>query len=165
MPIDTITHNHQTYPAFQAQGNAAQFILPFAQKFCTGAGYDIGYCKEEWKLPGAIGIDKADGTGYDANNLPTVQVDYIFSSHCLEHVDDWVATLDHWLSRIKQGGTLFLYLPDYSQTYWRPWNNRKHRHVLNATVITDYLKDRGCTKIFSSGVDLNNSFAVVCEKV
>jgi hypothetical protein len=27
---------------------------------------------------------------------------------------------------LNENGTLFLYLPDYSQEYWRPWNNKKH---------------------------------------
>lgn len=163
MPVETVTHDGQEYPAFQATGNAARFIMPFAQQFCKGEGYDIGYCKEEWKFPGATGIDAADGKGYDATNLPSGRVDYIFSSHCLEHVDDWVDTLQYWLMHIKKGGVLFLYLPDYSQTYWRPWVNRKHKHVMDPRVISDFLKKHGCKKIFVSGVDLNNSFAIVCE--
>jgi len=88
MGLDTIVHSGNTYLSFQAQGNAAQFIIPFAVKLCKGAGYDIGYCKEEWKLPGATGIYSADGSGYSADKLPDEQVDYIFSSHCLEHVNN-----------------------------------------------------------------------------
>ena len=163
MPVETISHGEKIYPSFQATGNAAQFILPFAKHFCKGHGYDVGYCKEEWKFPGAEGIDPVDGRGYDATNLPSGQVDYIFSSHCLEHVENWVNTLDYWLLHIKKGGVLFLYLPDYSQTYWRPWVNRKHRHVMDPTMIRDFLVSKGCTNVFVSGVDLNNSFAIVCE--
>ncbi len=164
MPIPTITHQNRTYPAYQAEGNAAQFIRPFAEKICKGTGYDVGYSKPEWKFPGAIGVDLNDGTGYHADNLPPANVDYIFSSHCLEHVPDWVATLDHWTSKLNPGGVLFLYLPDYSQTYWRPWNNRKHIHVLSPQVISDYLQDRGYTNIFASGVDLNNSFTIMADR-
>jgi SAM-dependent methyltransferase len=163
MPIDLIEHDAKKYFGFQSQGNAAQFILPFAQKLCQGSGYDIGYCKEEWKLPGAFGIDIGDGKGYSANLLPEGQVDYVFSSHCLEHVDNWVETLEYWLRHIKKGGVLFLYLPDYSQTYWRPWNNRKHKNVMNPEYIKGLLEMKGCSKIFVSGVDMNNSFSIVCE--
>jgi hypothetical protein len=98
----------------------AQFIIAFAVKLCKGVGYDIGYCKEEWKLPGATGIDSADGSGYSADKLPDQQVDYVFSSHCLEHVNNWMYTLEYWITKIRAGGVLFLYLPDYSQTYWPP---------------------------------------------
>jgi len=163
MPINTIGYNDQQYLAFQADGNAAQFIIPFAKHICKGTGYDIGYSKEEWKLPNAIGIDICDGSRYNANVLPDEKVDYIFSSHCLEHLDDWVSTVEYWLSHIKSGGVLFLYLPDYSQTYWRPWNNRKHKNIMNPTYIKDLLLANGCKNIFISGVDLNNSFTILCE--
>ena len=59
---------------------------------------------------------------------------------------------------------MFLYLPDYSQVYWRPWNNKKHLNIFNSTIIEDYLLDRGYSNIFKSGVDLNNAFMVVAEK-
>jgi Methyltransferase domain len=163
MPLNIIQHDNTPYLSFQADGNASQFIIPFAKKVCVGEGYDIGYCKEEWKLPGSIGIDIGDGSGFSADNLPDKQVDYIFSSHCLEHVNNWVHTLEYWLLHIKKGGVMFLYLPDYSQTYWRPWNNRKHMGIMNPQYISDFLKAKGCTNIFVSGVDLNNSFSVVCD--
>lgn len=161
--IKTIIFKKATYPAFQAEGNASRFAIPFAQEVCEGVGLDIGYCKEEWKLPGAIGIDAADDSPYDAMNLPDGEVDYIYSSHCLEHLDDWVAALDLWRSKIKQGGTLFLYLPHFKQKYWRPWHCKKHRHVLTPEIIKQYLYDSGEEKYFVSEMDLNNSFMVMVE--
>lgn len=151
----------KSYPSFQKEGFASKFIFPFAKEFCKGKGYDIGFNRPEWKLEGAIGIDSNLPDEYDAYNLPDDEVDYIFSSHCLEHLPDWVGVLNYWTSKIKNGGTLFLYLPDYSQEYWRPWNNRKHVNILNPDIIKDYLKDKGYEYIFTSGVDLNNSFTVV----
>lgn len=163
MPLDLIEYEGIQFLSFQSKGNASQFIIPYAKHICKGKGYDIGYCKEEWKLPGAIGIDIEDGQGFSADILPDEKVDYIFSSHCLEHVDNWISTLEYWLAHIKPGGVLCLYLPDYSQTYWRPWNNRKHKCIMNPIYIKDILKAHSCKNIFISGVDLNNSFAVVCE--
>jgi len=103
---------------------------------------------------------------YDALNFPVGcdGLDYIFSSHCLEHLSDWVSVLDYWTSKIKTGGVLFLYLPDYSQVYWRPWNNRKHLNIFSAQIVEDYLLDRGYKKIFKSGVDMNNAFMIMAEK-
>lgn len=152
---------NESYPLFQSQGNASQFAIPFAKHYCKGIGYDIGYCKEEWKLPDAIGIDLGE---YHANHLPDQKVDYIYSSHCLEHVDDWVQTLEYWISKLKEGGILFLYLPDFSQKYWRPWNNRKHRHCFTSEIIKEFMKDHGMKHIQVSGIDLNHSFMIVCEK-
>ena len=79
--IETIHFKGETFPMFQAQGNAAQFALPFAKKVCKGTGFDIGFCKLEWKFPGAVGIDLCVDDEYNAFNLPDYTVDYIFSSH------------------------------------------------------------------------------------
>lgn len=95
-------------------------------------------------------------------NVPKKEMDYVFSSHCLEHVDNWVITLEYWISVIKKGGILFLYLPDISQHYWRPWYNRKHRHCFTPDILKQFLQDHKCENIFISGIDLNNSFMIVC---
>jgi len=75
-----------------------------------------------------------------------------------------MVALEHWTTRIRTGGTLFLYLPHYSQKYWRPWNNRKHLHVLDREFICDFLMNLGYVNIVGSNADLNNSFIVVGEK-
>jgi len=162
--MELIKFNGQSYPAFQAKGNAAKYAIPFAQEICSGIGYDIGCMKVEWALPGAIPIDISFKDGYHANNLPKQGVDYIFSSHCLEHITDWVDTMDYWYNTLKSGGTIFLYLPDYSQHYWRPWFNRKHKNIFTPNIIEDYMKDKGYINIFKSGVDLLNSFMIIAEK-
>lgn len=162
--MEIIIYKGDLYPAFQATGNAARFCLPFAKEVCKGAGYDIGCNREEWMLPGATPIDISLSTVWDAYNLPGDNVDFVFSSHCLEHLPNWVDALDYWRTVLKMGGILFLYLPHYSQQHWRPWNNRKHTHVLQPEIIKDYLQDNGWNKIFISGADLNNSFTVIAHK-
>ena len=162
--VETIEFNNKKYPKFQAQGNASQFAIPFAKQVCNGIGFDIGCNREEWAFPGAIMIDPALNTGH-AMNLPTFLVDYIFSSHCLEHIHGWVDVLDHWKTRLKPGGTLFLYLPHPDQEYWLPWNNRKHYNVLYPEMIQKYLENNGYTNIFVSGMDLNHSFMAMAEKI
>jgi hypothetical protein len=132
--------------------------------FCKGNGLDIGYCREEWKYPGARGIDHCLNDGFHANNLPEDNYDYIFSSHSLEHVLNWSITLEYWISKIKDKGILFLYLPDISQSYWRPWHNKKHYHCLTPEILRLFLEDHNMKNIFISGIDLNNSFMLVCEK-
>ena len=162
--MNLIKYKNKNYPKFQTEGFSAQYCFPFATKFCQGNGLDIGCSKKEWALPNAMPIDITFEDDYDALNLPDGSYDYIFSSHCLEHILDWPSVLDYWISKLKEGGTLFLYLPDYSQEYWRPWNCRKHCHTFTSQIIVDFLKDRKMNNIFFSGVDLNNSFTVVCEK-
>lgn len=166
--IHTIIHNNNRYPQFQAEGNAAKFAMAYAQQVCRGTGFDIGCNRSDWLFKDADGkealpVDPVICKEYDAYNLPPIRVDYIFSSHCLEHVPDWVKALDIWQKSLHKGGTLFLYLPHYSQTYWRPWHNRKHIHAFTPEMLRDYLTDRGWNNIFVSNVDLNNSFMVMAN--
>jgi len=161
--VKTIEHDGISYPHFQAEGNAAQFAIPFAKHFCSGKGVDIGCMKPEWKFPDAYPIDP-EINDFDAMNIPYDDLDYIFSSHCLEHIPDWVGVLNYWTTKIKDGGVIFLYLPHYSQTYWRPWNNRKHVNILEPKYLNDYFVDKGYTNVWTSGIDLNNAFYCVAVK-
>lgn len=164
--IELIEFKNKKYFSFQSKGNAAQFVIPFAKHLCKGTGVDVGCNRIEWSFPGSFPIDPQINE-YDALNFPKNldELDYIFSSHCLEHLQDWVRVLDYWTSKLKSGGVLFLYLPDYSQEYWRPWNNRKHLNILTPTILEDYMNENSYKNIFTSGVDLNNSFTIIGEKI
>lgn len=162
--MNTISFKNKEYPLFQAQGNASQFAIPFAKHFCIGKGVDIGCNKIEWSYPGSIPIDITFNNGYDATHLPEKDYDYVYSSHCLEHLQDWVGVLDYWTTCLRPGGILFLYLPHYDQEYWRPWNNRKHIHVFTSEIISTYLKHKAYVNVFRSERDLNDSFIVIGEK-
>jgi predicted SAM-dependent methyltransferase len=174
--METINFNGKDYPALQAHGFASQYSFPFATLLCKGEGVDVGYSKPEWKLPGAIGVDldkvsfasstgESDMNGYSATNFIGQELDYIFSSHCLEHLNDWVGVLDYWSSKLKSGGVLFLYLPntDY-QEYWRPMHNRKHCNWLTPAMLKSYYESRSFKNVFvTEGYDLNGSFYAVGE--
>jgi predicted SAM-dependent methyltransferase len=162
--MNTLQYNNRTYPHFQSEGNASQFSIPFAKHFCKGVGYDIGCNRLEWAYPGATAVDLLFDDEWEAYNLPNIKVDYIYSSHCLEHLPDWISALDYWTEKLKVGGVLFLYLPHYNQEYWRPWNNRKHLHIFTPEIIKDYMESRGYTNIFHSDRDMNDSFMIVGEK-
>lgn len=172
--IETIQFKGESYPKFQAEGFAAKFAIPYAQQVCKGRGLDIGCGRREWIFPGARPIDPAtipDAGKHHALDLPSPEAleavpagwDYIFSSHCLEHIPNWVDVLDYWFTKIHDGGVIFLYLPDFSQLYWRPWENRKHIHSFTPKLIEAYLLSKS-EKVFVSGVDLNNSFMAMAEK-
>lgn len=163
--MEFIEFENSVYPKFQSGGNASQFAIPFAKHFCVGFGVDIGCNREEWKLDGALPVDPLISPGFTAENFPYDNLDYIYSSHCLEHLDSWVDALIYWNTKLKKGGWMFLYLPDYSQKYWRPWNNRKHKHIIEKHHVEDMLRDKlKYDKILSSSTDLNNSYIVVGRK-
>jgi SAM-dependent methyltransferase len=165
--LKTIQYKNNVYPIFQSEGNAAQFAIPFALKVCKGKGVDVGCNRLEWCFPGAFPIDPTINI-FDALNFPSQyseNLDYIFSSHCLEHLENWVDVLDFWTSCLKPTGVLFLYLPHYSQQYWRPWNNRKHKNIFSPEILHDYLTESDeYETVFVSGSDLNNSFMVMASK-
>lgn len=172
--IQTIQHKGNTYPFFQSTGNAAKFCREFAKEVCKGHGVDIGCNRLEWCFEDAMPVDPVINE-FDAYNFPILKGhdgedlgwDYCFSSHCLEHLPNWVQALDYWHTRLKVGGVVFLYLPDHSQTYWRGWFNRKHLHMLTPEIVGNYFKDQSemWKNVFVSGVDLNNSFCVIAEKI
>lgn len=168
MGIETVTFRGSQYPKFQTDGNAARFCMPFALEIVKGNYiFDIGYGREEWKFPGAIGIDKIsqDANFQDPMNLPFM-ADGIFSSHCLEHLPDWAGHLNHWTDMLLPGGIIFLYLPHWSQLYWRPYSNRKHVNAFVPDMLEDYFVASGKYKnIFVSGIDAYNSFTVFAEKI
>jgi hypothetical protein len=162
--MELIRFKNKTYPKFQSQGNAAKFAIPYAQMVCKDVGVDIGCNRKEWSFPNSIPIDLQFNDGYSALNLPEIKINYIFSSHCLEHMPNWVEVMDYWYEKLENEGILFLYLPHYSQEYWKPWNNRKHLHIFTPEIINDYMKDKGYKNIFRSEKDLNDSFMIFGEK-
>lgn len=145
------------FPEYLKGGNACQFITPAAKQFCTGIGLDVGAGR--WPLPGAIPVDAKDGR--DAMSLPVGEFDYVFSSHCLEHLANPIAALEHWASRLKAGGVLFLYLPHPEMTYWKPQNCRKHLHSWAPAAMAEIVRDLGFVNVIHSDRDLAWSFAVV----
>ena len=145
------------YPEYLRHGNAAQFIIPTAQQFCKGKGLDVGAGK--WPLPGATPIDTVFGN--NATGLPEGKFDYIFSSHCLEHLANPVAAIEHWKTRLRPGGVLFLYLPHPEMVYWRPQFCRKHLHLFRPPDVAQMLRDLGFMGVLCGDRDLAWSFSVV----
>lgn len=153
----TFIYRNEVYPTYLRDGNAMRFIAPVAQHFCKGKGLDIG--AGIWPLPGASPIELKDGS--DAMGLPAGPYDYIFSSHCLEHLADPIAALEHWRSRLVEGGVLFLYLPHPDQVYWRPENCRKHRHSWAPERMAQIVEALGFRGVIHSQRDMAWSFCVV----
>lgn len=103
------------------------------QSFLCGKGIDIG-CGPDPINPEAFPFDTHCG---DANRildfLPAgEQYDFVFSSHCLEHMFDPQKTLLDWWSLVKPGGVMILTVPDedlYEQGYWPSIFNYDHKHT------------------------------------
>lgn len=167
--IETHEFKGYEYPKPQTEAFAAKYAFPFAEHYCKGVGYDIGCSRKEWALPGSIPIDPnlKTGDGYHAMNLPSMSVNFIFSSHMLEHYEgDWREVLDYWKTRLHPKGVLFLYLPHPYQEIWLPENQpNNHFHSLNQAKLLDYFYKSRWNNIFvTPGHDLNHSFYAMAEK-
>jgi len=154
---DLFEYRGELYPEYLRGGNACQFIAPTAAHFCKGRGLDIGASR--WPLPGSEPVELTQGR--DGNGLPEGAWDFIFSSHCLEHLTNPIAALEHWQTRLQAGGTLFLYLPHPDMVYWRPQHCRKHLHAWAPAQMAQILRDLGYVDVIHGERDLAWSFAVV----
>lgn len=160
-------YNNRQYPSLVRGGCHSQYILPVAQKFCVGKGIDIGCAKDSWAFPGADKCDLTMASPWnDALKIPMKDdhYDFVFSSHCLEHIADYYSALVEWTRVIKPNGILFLYLPSVDCEYWRPANDRKHLHILYPADIKYDLSKLGYDPILLSGTDLAYSYSVVARK-
>ena len=102
----------------------------FFGKYLTGKVIDIG-CGDDPVTTSAEPFDVADG---DANEVlkfrPAQSYDTVYSSHCLEHMNDPVSALDQWWGLLKPGGYLVVVVPDenlYEQGYWPSIFNNDHK--------------------------------------
>lgn len=171
MGIETIQFKDKSYPAFQANGNSPRFVKGFVDEVCKANyeegefGYNIGCGPKEWNYPiEAIPIDLIYDDEYDAYNLPKSGASYICAHHLVEHLPDYVKALKYWYENLKQGGTIFLYLPHPDQERWLPQYNPKHFHIFYPKDIAKCLEDIGFKNVFYSERDLYWGFTVIGEK-
>lgn len=158
----TFNYKGKIYPEYIRNGNAVGHIQEIAEQFCKGKGLDIGGFYG-WTFPGAIPINIADNIlDYDAYKLPEYnELDYIFSSHCLEHLQDPIKALEYWKDHLKKDGTMYMYLPHPEMEYWLPQNNKKHLHSWYPKDIVKIFRDLGLRDIIHSERDMYYSFSVV----
>lgn len=151
------TYKGGLFPDYLKRGNACQHIATTARHFCIGRGVDVG--ANEWPLVGAIPIDQKNGG--DAMALGHTELDFVFSSHCLEHLEKPQRALGHWFDCLRPGGVLFLHLPHPDMTYWRPENCAKHRNIWYPQAAVRKVRTAGFRDVIHSERDLSWSFSIV----
>lgn len=77
----------------------------------TGTGIDIG-CGHDPVTPTVRCFDINDGDANDITQFVHEQFDFVFSSHCLEHMRHPREALAGWWQLVRPGGYLFLIVPD-----------------------------------------------------
>ena len=128
-------------------------------QYTRGKGVDLG-CGPNKAFPHFIGVDsckdtelfnieiKPDVVCDDATQLDFVDdgtLDFVFSSHLLEHIPDTRAALTEWWKKLKVGGHLVLYLP-HKALYPNVGTfgaNPDHKHDFTEADIYDHMAEIG----------------------
>lgn len=127
-------------------------VLPYLAR----GGLDVG-CGVAKVWPHLVGIDSGrDSELFNTPVRPDLSVgdatrlqifanesaNAVFSSHLLEHIDDWTAALTEWWRLVKVGGYLVLYLPhrDLYPRIGRPGSNPDHKHDFAPDDILDFMR-------------------------
>jgi SAM-dependent methyltransferase len=99
------------------KGHDARRRSGFYAHFLSGPavldiGFRGGHPRAEPITANAIGVE-LDYPGYDGRTLPfpAESQDAVFSSHCLEHIDDYRQALSEWYRVLKIGGYLIIAVP------------------------------------------------------
>lgn len=157
----------QFYPDHLTVGGACFGAFRLAQKWCRGDGIDIG--AGAWPYPGSKPIDPMwypDGLRLD--DVPDESQDYVFTSHTLEHIEDWRSALEKFWSKVKEHGTLFIYLPHPDCGLWRmdnPFMRDYHKWVPEPHVVKEALLALGAEIVsHDDGPDTMMSFFVCARK-
>lgn len=117
-------------------------------QWTRGKGLEVG-CGQNKTFPHFIGVDNLRDVQLfgasirpdvraDAHDMPqfaTGSMDFVFSSHTLEHIDDHDKALHEWWRVLKIGGHLVLYLP-HADFY-----PRKGTEGANPDHVHDFMPD------------------------
>ena len=129
-------------------------IVPFTR----GLGLDIG-CASYKPFQHFIGVDDCTDTILFGNAItPDVKcdardlrmfanesMDFVYSSHTLEHMVDYKAALKEWWRVVRVGGHMVLYLPhkDFYPNIGETVANPDHKHDFLPQDIVDAMKEAG----------------------
>jgi SAM-dependent methyltransferase len=126
----------------------AKLLNGFVARYLSGANIlDIGYRGYLHDavpiVPQAIGID-LEYPGYDGKTLPfeNESQDAVFSSHCLEHIDDYKGALREWHRVLRIGGFMLISVPHQYLYEKRPappsrWNVDHKRFYTPASLMSE----------------------------
>ena len=81
----------------------------FFEKYCNGEGLDIGY-GADIIVPGCSGWDLRNGDAQYLTGIEDESFDFVYSSHCLEHMVDVRTSLKNWYRVVKKGGYLIRHM-------------------------------------------------------
>lgn len=106
-----------------------QYWGPLEWSVLKGRGIDIG-CGPDPITSEARAFDVQDGDANVITRYVHEQFDFVYSSHCLEHMHEPRKALLEWWQLVRPGGHLFFIVPDedlYEQGVFPSRFNRDHK--------------------------------------
>jgi SAM-dependent methyltransferase len=80
-------------------------------RLLTGDGIDIG-CGSDPVFPTVRRFDVGDGDANHITDYVSDTFDFVYSSHCLEHMHDARHALSEWWKLVRPGGVMMVIVPD-----------------------------------------------------
>ncbi len=65
-------------------------------------------------------------------------LDYIFSSHTLEHIKDIIYELEIMYCKLKKDGKIIFHVPSYKKRVWRAGTSPRHHHTFKLSETDDF---------------------------
>lgn len=144
------------WTAETSNGNESAKIRWELVRYTRGRGLDLG-CGPYKAFPHFIGVDNGDHESFGWRIKPDIFVetcekldafasqsmDFVFSSHLLEHLTDYKAALKEWWRVVKPHGHLCLYLPHkgFYPNIGQPGANPTHVHDFYPSDIVAAMKE------------------------
>lgn len=82
----------------------------FFDKYCTGKGLDIGFGGDPITTD-SVRWDFCHGDAQYLFGVPDNEYDFVYSSHCLEHLGNPYVAMRNWWRVVKYGGYLIIFIP------------------------------------------------------
>lgn len=102
----------------------------FFEKYLVGDGIDIGAGVDPVTNTCKIWEFTPDGDAQTMSTIPSESFDWVYSSHCLEHLWNPTEALANWWKILKPNGYLVISVPDedlYEQGHWPLRFNGDHK--------------------------------------
>ena len=123
---------YQRYAGETSRAHGRREREGFFEKYCRGEGLDVGYGGDVI-VDGCSGWDFRNGDAQYLSGVEDESFDFVYSSHCLEHMYDVQTALKNWFRVVRKGGYLLLAIPHrdlYEKKTQLPsrWNG-DHKHM------------------------------------
>lgn len=143
----------------------------YTRRYFVGHGIDVGGGNDSLAqflghfplMQSCRTWDIQDGDGQLLETIPDETFDFVYSSHCLEHLRDPIAGLNNWLRVLKKGGFLVVSVPDedlYEGGIWPSQKNLDHKFSFtmykNQSTMPNSLNVLALCAMFSDQVNVES---------